>query len=137
MDRRSLEYTREHYNKHSNQFATTQEALAARATGPGAPLKKFHNTIKRLLIQRWVGSNVVPVVKAANLLAHELGTCSIPRFAWQADRLLDLACGRGGDIWKWIDAGILRVKGIDLSPDEIEEAEKRLRSSEKDLVDIT
>jgi hypothetical protein len=36
-----------------------------------------------------------------------------------------LACGRGGDIWKWIDAGITVVKGIDLSPGEIEEARKR------------
>ena len=53
MDRQSLEYTREHYNKHSNQFATTKEALAARSSGPSAPLKKLHNTIKRLLIKRW------------------------------------------------------------------------------------
>ena len=27
----------------------------ARATGPGAPLKKFHNDIKRRLIQRCAG----------------------------------------------------------------------------------
>lgn len=47
------------------------------------------------------------------------------RFAGGAGSLLDFACGRGGDIWKWIDAGILRVKGIDLSPGEIEEARKR------------
>jgi len=47
------------------------------------------------------------------------------RFAGGADGLLDLACGRGGDIWKWIDAGIDYVKGVDLSPGEIEEAQKR------------
>ncbi len=80
------------------------------------------------------------------------------RFAWQADRLLDLACGRGGDIHKWAKAevriclhGVLMdsvrehlnnapflfaltnnvcvqikyVKGVDLSPAEIEEAQRR------------
>ena len=47
------------------------------------------------------------------------------RFAQGAGSLLDFACGRGGDIWKWIDAGIPLVKGIDLSPGEIEEARKR------------
>ncbi|KAL4457714.1 hypothetical protein ABPG75_012579 [Micractinium tetrahymenae] len=98
MDRRALEYTRAHYDKHSNQYASTAEALQARAQGPGAPLKKFHNTIKRQLINR---------------------------FATGADSLLDFACGRGGDIWKWIDAGIPRVMGVDLSPGEIEEARKR------------
>lgn len=56
MDRQALEYTREHYNKHSNQYGSTQEALAARASGPGAPLKKFHNYIKRHLINRHAGS---------------------------------------------------------------------------------
>ncbi|KAL4858009.1 mRNA cap guanine-N7 methyltransferase 1 [Chlorella vulgaris] len=98
MDQKALEYTRNHYDRHSNQFASTEEALKARATGPGAPLKKFHNDIKRQLINR---------------------------FANGAESLLDFACGRGGDIWKWIDAGITVVKGIDLSPGEIEEARKR------------
>lgn len=48
----ALEYTREHYNRHAGQYASTQEALYRRETGPGAPLKKFHNAIKRQLIQR-------------------------------------------------------------------------------------
>ncbi|KAL4442986.1 hypothetical protein ABPG77_008477 [Micractinium sp. CCAP 211/92] len=103
MDRRALEYTRAHYDKHSNQYASTAEALQARAQGPGAPLKKFHNTIKRQLINR---------------------------FATGADSLLDFACGRGGDIWKWIDAGITKVMGVDLSPGEIDEAKKRFAEAQ-------
>jgi SAM-dependent methyltransferase len=148
MDLRALEYTRAHYDKHSNQvrgallgplptallptgqahppavallslppatlrssapcatlpgqYASTEEALRARAQGPGAPLKKFHNDIKRQLISR---------------------------FASNAGSLLDFACGRGGDIWKWIDAGVQRVKGIDLSPGEIEEARTRFEEA--------
>jgi hypothetical protein len=52
MDLEALEYTREHYNRHSQQYADTKEALHARATGASAPLKKFHNTIKRKMIER-------------------------------------------------------------------------------------
>lgn len=102
MDQKALEYTREHYNKHSNQYENSKEALKRRAQGPGAPLKRFHNTIKRQLINR---------------------------FATNADSLLDFACGRGGDLWKWIDAGISYVKGIDLSSGEIIEAKKRFEES--------
>lgn len=51
--------------------------------------------------------------------------CTACRFGGGSECLLDLACGRGGDIWKWIDAGIKRVKGVDLSPGEIVEARKR------------
>lgn len=39
--------------------------------------------------------------------------------------MLDLACGRGGDIWKWFDSGIKYVKGLDLSPGEVAEARQR------------
>jgi len=53
MDREALEYTRAHYDKHSNQYETSKEAIQARALGPGAPLKRFHNEIKRRLIKRY------------------------------------------------------------------------------------
>ena len=192
MDQKALEYTRSHYDKHSNQvrrpleshpsppgppcrrrfanlsraslavaqYASTEEALRARAQGPGAPLKKFHNDIKRQLINRWAGGGsggrelalpehqekapTNPVSGSAGrsckqilaLPARQAAVrhrcppacpycCRPSRFAHGAGSLLDLACGRGGDIWKWIDAGITVVKGIDLSPGEIEEARKR------------
>ena len=62
------------------------------------PLKKYHNQIKRQLINRFAGG---------------------------VDRLLDLACGRGGDLLKWADAGVGHVTGVDLSPGEIDEAKRR------------
>lgn len=36
------------------------------------------------------------------------------------DTLIDLACGKGGDLFKWIDARLSFVFGVDLSPDNIE-----------------
>lgn len=39
--------------------------------------------------------------------------------------LLDLACGRGGDIFKWIDADVQSVLGVDISKHEIEECQRR------------
>lgn len=67
-----------------------------RARGVAYPLKKFHNEIKRCLIARFSGP-----------------------------RLLDLACGRGGDLQKWRDAKVEYAKGIDISASEIEEARGR------------
>jgi mRNA (guanine-N7-)-methyltransferase len=37
--------------------------------------------------------------------------------------LLDLACGRGGDLWKWVNGGFDRVLGLDLFEDNISNPE--------------
>ena len=69
-----------------------------RANGPLYELKKFHNAQKRDLIMRYARG--VPT-------------------------LLDLGCGRGGDIAKWNDAGIGFVRGLDISAAELDEATRR------------
>ena len=88
----------DHYDAKARPGMSARQAIAERAAGPSAAIKRYHNDVKR---------------------------CLIDIFATGAPRYLDVACGRGGDIWKWIDAGITVVKGIDLSPGEIEEARKR------------
>ena len=132
MDQRAVDYTRSHYDAHANPAVDSREvkgeerekrqardrhpsnpppnpnpppslfpfpqALRARAAGEALPLKQYHNAIKRALINR---------------------------FAGDGGRLLDLACGRGGDIHKWFDAGVAYALGVDLSPGEIEEAKRR------------
>ena len=75
------------------------EALRARSAGAAAPLKRFHNAIKRHLISR---------------------ACPCPGSA-----VFDMACGRGGDIHKYINAGAKVVVGVDVSPEEIAEARRR------------
>lgn len=68
-----------------------------------AALKKYHNSIKRYMINTLAAR------------AHPRGARS----------LLDLACGRGGDIDKWIDARIPDVHGIDISEEEVRMASSR------------
>ena len=74
---------------------TTQKA---RASGELFRLKKYHNSVKRSLIQK---------------------------YATGCERLLDFACGRGGDLQKWHDCQVQFVKGVDISPKEIQEARAR------------
>ena len=90
-------YVRNHYDQHATKTMTREE----RAAGPSAPLKMYHNSIKRHLITT---------------------------FASDASTLLDVACGRGGDLHKWDTAKIKHVHGIDISPGEIEEAKRRYAS---------
>lgn len=61
-------------------------------------LKKYHNDIKRALTAR---------------------------FAHGAPKVLDLASGRGGDLAKWADQKVGYVLGMDISPGECEEANRR------------
>lgn len=59
------------------------------------PMMEFHNEC----------------IKNMSLIAREKGSC---------DRLLDLACGKGGDLNKWINADIKEVVGFDNIADNIE-----------------
>ena len=69
-------------------------------------LRKFHNHIKRQLLLR-----------SQEGLTPGLGSRS----------LLDIGCGKGGDLNKWLDAGIGCVLGLDISLVSLEEARGRAR----------
>ena len=71
-----------------------------RAQGPLFELKKYHNAQKRDLIVTYASGSA---------------------------RLLDIGCGRGGDIGKWMDAGIRHVVGLDISAEELDESRRRFR----------
>jgi hypothetical protein len=66
--------------------------MRRRDEGMAAPLKHFHNLIKTRLIQRFAGN---------------------------VDKLLDLACGRGGDLHKWMRSGIKYARGYDIAEQEV------------------
>jgi len=44
--------------------------------------------------------------------------------------LLDLSCGRGGDIHKWRKSGFKNITGVDVNEDAIHEAKKRWRNAD-------
>lgn len=70
------------------------------------PLRTFHNGAKRALLDL---------------------------FARRAGKLLDLACGRGGDLHKWRAADVKRVLGLDISSSSVEEARSRCAAIRADL----
>ena len=88
----------DHYDAKARPGMSARRAIAERAAGPSAAIKRYHNDVKR---------------------------CLIDIFATGAPRYLDIACGRGGDIFKWIGANVRFVRGIDVSPREIAEARSR------------
>lgn len=92
---------------HHTQTDTT--IFVYHGQGPAIQLKKFHNDVKRQLINAYAGG---------------------------AARVLDLACGRGGDIHKWVDARISHVVGVDLSPKEIDEAKRRFSELRRQSIAI-
>jgi mRNA (guanine-N7-)-methyltransferase len=71
-------------------------------------LRKFHNWIKLQLLLKW-----------SKCLSNE-----------QNIKLCDIACGMGGDMFKWKQAGIKYVYGIDKNMNSIKEAIKRKCKSE-------
>lgn len=98
------DYLRTHYD--NTRFQSREE----RAQGPLFALKKYHNAVKRTLLQM---------------------------YATRADSLLDLCCGRGGDIQKWNACKIKRVVGLDISHKEILEARSRYETLYKPYTKCT
>ena len=66
-------------------------------------MKSFNNFIKILLINQF------------SFKCKRKGNLSV----------LDLCCGRGGDLKKWKEAGIVHYVGMDYSPPLVQEAKKR------------
>jgi mRNA (guanine-N7-)-methyltransferase len=82
-------------------------AAANESVDPRArALRDFHNHIKKLLY--W-------------------------EFAHHAPRLLDIACGKGGDLHKWKHSKIQYVRGIDISSKSIDQARERLSKMKTEM----
>ena len=88
------------------------------------PYQFFHNKVKSMLFH-----DVAPALQL-NKNKNKNGRNSNNRNV-MAGNLLDLACGRGGDLHKWKVARYKNVLGLDLDHDGLEEAEKRYRQMDK------
>lgn len=80
----------------------THQTRSERTKGVLYQLKLTHNLWKRTMLQQ---------------------------YAFGSDDLLDIGCGRGGDIRKWNDCHIRHVHGVDVSHPLIQEAIRRASSS--------
>eukprot|EP00962_Isochrysis_galbana_P043398 scaffold16508_cov108-Isochrysis_galbana.AAC.1 len=89
-----------HYDAQAGRHSSLGEALATRRSGVLYTYKRYANAVKRQLICK-----------------HAAG----------AGCLVDIGCGRGGDIGKWRDAGVRRVVATDLSAAQLDEARGRER----------
>lgn len=66
-------------------------------------MKRFHNWVKRIFLDKYCSNQ----------------------------NLIDIACGRGGDIQKWFDNGIRYVEGYDIDSESITEARKRFEQAKQ------
>lgn len=85
----------------SEHYDTKARETSVGKRSDRSDLQKFHNRVK-----------------------HEL----LSAYATNASRLLDLACGRGGDLHKWRASGIHNVLGVDVSGNSVREAQRRYES---------
>jgi len=74
-------------------------------------LRRFHNWIKRELINKAFAER--------------------SREANGIFRLLDLSSGKGGDLQKWVDAGIKYIEGYDIHEPSVIEARRRFNELQK------
>ncbi|GAA6061658.1 hypothetical protein JCM10212_000841 [Sporobolomyces blumeae] len=88
-----------HYNARPNISRET------RLDSPIIGLKNFNNWIKSVLVAKW---------------ARREGDDSKPKV-----KVLDLGCGKGGDLQKWAKAGTDEYVGIDLAAVSVEQARSR------------
>ena len=88
-----------HYDAQADTNNTSRaSALAKRSSGVLIKYKKHANAVKRRMVDQY----------AAN-----------------ASLLVDLGCGRGGDLNKWFSSRIRRVVALDLAAAQLDEAKRR------------
>lgn len=91
-----------HNNNNNNKYKERMESSIYN-------IRLFHNMVKRELL-----TQTVEFLKN-NYSLHTI-------------TLLDLSCGKGGDLQKWYDNGITKVVGFDIDEPSITEANRRYKS---------
>ncbi|TBU45882.1 mRNA capping enzyme-domain-containing protein [Dichomitus squalens] len=100
----------EHYN------ARPDVGVAQRQESPIIGLKSFNNWVKSVLITRF---------------AHPAfaDSPSARRGTRMRGRVLDMGCGKGGDLTKWAKANVAELVGLDIAAVSIDQARQRHATS--------
>ncbi|EFJ33137.1 hypothetical protein SELMODRAFT_84950 [Selaginella moellendorffii] len=97
-----MAFIKEHYD------CVARETRDERRKSRVIRLRQLNNMVKQCLLSELIGG--AGDHKASNI------------------KVLDLACGRGGDIFKLEGLGVRNYVGVDFSPERIKEAEERARA---------
>lgn len=104
-----------HYN------ARPEVGKAAREESPIIGLKSFNNWIKAVLIAKFAR----PAIVATNDRPEGLEYVGSKRRPRKTARVLDLGCGKGGDLQKWAKTDIATYVGVDIAAVSIDQARGR------------
>jgi len=131
------EDTRSHYNRRA---WSSSGCADGRQTSPTVRLRNFNSFAKAVLLERFLGTLQGPAVEdgaAADLCmdvicieggarSMSLPTASMPL------SVLDLGCGRGGDLRKMVNGGVSEYCGVDVAEGALEALLGRARQAVED-----
>ncbi|KAH8117462.1 mRNA-methyltransferase [Phellopilus nigrolimitatus] len=112
----------QHYN-HRPEVGVSQRQLS-----PIIGLKNFNNWVKSVLIARFAH----PALQGDNGnegAGGKGGSNGKYQFSGDGGKVLDLGCGKGGDLNKWQKARVREYVGVDIASVSIEQARSRYSSS--------
>ncbi|KII88966.1 hypothetical protein PLICRDRAFT_159944 [Plicaturopsis crispa FD-325 SS-3] len=107
----------EHYNTRPDV------GVKQRLLSPIIGLKNFNNWVKSVLISRF-GHPVLASSSKANGFAGR-GRDGGGRRNAQAGKVLDMGCGKGGDLNKWVQADVRELIGVDIADMSVDQARSR------------
>ncbi|KAJ7172680.1 mRNA capping enzyme-domain-containing protein [Mycena filopes] len=104
----------DHYN------TRPEVGVAQRETSPIIGLKSFNNWVKSVLISRFAH----PVLAASKVVGRPTRRGRGPDISPRG-KVLDMGCGKGGDMTKWGKARAAEVFGVDIAAVSVDQARAR------------
>ncbi|KAF7440741.1 mRNA cap guanine-N7 methyltransferase [Pleurotus ostreatus] len=109
----------EHYN------ARPEVGVVQRQESPIIGLKNFNNWVKSVLITRFAHPALAAGAGSASSNGHARGRSS---GRTSSGKVLDMGCGKGGDMTKWAKARVKELIGVDIAAVSVDQARSRWES---------